>query len=129
MLPGKGLPLISAHLAPGVHVTLISDQHDYHIWVSILSDFLQPAGKVDECVPPGDVVDQKSTRSASEVRPDDAFERLLTCGVPDLQLDVLASDLDRAGSELHSNRQIVLRAEPFVCELQQQARFSHAYNQ
>ena len=41
-----------------------------------------------------------------------------TYRVPNLKLDDLVVDLYRAGAELDSNRQIVLRPEPLVRELQ-----------
>ena len=46
--------------------------------------------------------------------------------VPNLQLDLLVIDSDHPGTELNTDGQIVNLLKPFVCELQQQARLSHA---
>ena len=48
--------------------------------------------------------------------------------VPNLQLDVLVVDLNRAGSEFDANRQIVLLTEALVCELEEQAGLADTYS-
>ena len=58
VLASKHLTLVGADLSPCVQVTLVSNQHDRHIRVSVLLDFLKPACKVCEGVSTGDVVDQ-----------------------------------------------------------------------
>ena len=72
-----------------------------------------------EGVPAGDVVDKQSASRSSVVGARDALEGLLAGRIPDLQLDVLPVDLDRACSELHSDCEVVLLAEPLVRKLQQ----------
>ena len=67
------------------------------------------------------VINEEGARRAAVIRPCDTLERLLAGRVPDLQLDVLLLDLDRAGSKLDSDGQVVLLAEPLVCELEEQA--------
>lgn len=79
-----------------------------------------------ECIPPCDIVDKESTSGTSVVGPGDTFEGLLAGSVPNLQLDVLFLDLDRSGSEFHSDGQVVMHSESLVCELQKQARFAHS---
>lgn len=79
-----------------------------------------------ERVPPGDVIDEKRSCSPAVVGTCDAFERLLARSVPYLELYVLFVNLNCPCAELHSDRQVVLLAEPFVGELQQKARFTHA---
>lgn len=71
-----------------------------------------------------DIVDEKGTGSTSIVRTSYALEGFLTCSVPYLQLDVLVINLNGSCSKLNANRQVMLLAESFVCELKQKARFA-----
>lgn len=41
--------------------------------------------------------------------------------IPDLQLDLLAVNVDHAGPKLHTNCQVMDGLEPFVSKLQQKA--------
>ena len=79
-----------------------------------------------EGLPPGDVVHQKRPRGTPVVTSRDAPEALLPRRVPDLQLYLLSVDGHHAGTELHTNSQVVHRLKPLVGELQEQARFAHA---
>ena len=121
---GEHLTFVRADLSTSVQVTLIPDEHDRHVRVAILFDFLEPAGQVRESVAPRDVIDEQGTGCAAVVRSRDALEGLLARRVPDLQLDVLLLDLDCAGAELDTDGQVVLLAEPLVRELEQQAGLS-----
>ena len=78
-----------------------------------------------ESVSASDVVNKQGPCRSSVVRPRDGLKRLLTRGVPNLQLYVFALNLNSPSPELHPDSQIVLLAEPFVCELQQQAGLAH----
>jgi len=69
---------------------------------------------------PGDVIDEECPGSTPVVGSGDGPERLLSCGVPDLQLDLLAVDGDHPRPKLNSNGEVVHRLEPLVSELQQQ---------
>lgn len=51
----------------------------------------------------------------------------ITYRIPDLQLDIFVGNLDCSGTELDTDGQIMLLSEAFVCELQQQARFTDTY--
>ena len=67
------------------------------------------------------VINEEGARCTAIIRSCDALERLLAGRVPNLQLDVLLLDLDRAGTKLDANGQVVLLTEPLVCELEEQA--------
>lgn len=69
---------------------------------------------------PGDVIDQEGPGGTPVVRSGDGPEGLLSCGVPDLQLDLLVVDGDHPRAKLNSNGEVVHRLEPLVSELQQQ---------
>lgn len=81
-----------------------------------------------ERVPPRDIVDEQRAGSASVVGAGDGLKRFLASSVPNLQLDVLVVDLNRAGSEFDANRQIVLLTEALVCELEEQAGLADTYS-
>lgn len=120
MLLSEPLSLLCADLSPGVEVRLVSDKHDCHIRVAILSDFFEPSRQMGEGVSPRDVVHQKSSGRTTIVRTSDALERLLASSVPDLELNVLFVDLDGAGAKLDSDRQVMLLSEALVRKLEQQ---------
>ena len=46
--------------------------------------------------------------------------------VPNLQLNLSIANVNRSRSELYSDGEVVLRAEPLVSELQQKATLSNA---
>lgn len=124
VLPSEHLTLIGADLSPRVQVALIANEHDRHIGVAVLLDFLQPSGEMGEGIPPRDVVDEECARRTAIVRTRNTLERFLASRVPDLQLDVLLLDLDGASTKLDSDGQIVLLTEPLVRELEKKAGFS-----
>lgn len=51
-------------------------------------------------------------------------EFFLASSVPDLKLDLVRIDHDRAAAEFDSNGQIVLGLEAVICESQQEARLA-----
>lgn len=57
-------------------------------------------------------------------RSGDRAELLLASSIPDLKLDLVVVDHDRAAAELYTNGQIMLCLESVVCETQQKARLS-----
>ena len=71
-----------------------------------------------------DVVHQKCSGSTSVITPCDRTERFLASSVPDLQLYLFGVDGDHAGSELHSDGEVVHRLEPFVGELEEETGLS-----
>ena len=108
-------------------VTLVANEHDGGVGVAILSHFFEPARQMRERVPPRDIVDEQSASSTSVVGAGDGLKRFLASSVPNLQLDVLVVDLNRAGSEFDANRQIVLLTEALVCKLEEQAGLADTY--
>lgn len=46
--------------------------------------------------------------------------------VPNLQLDLLAIDVNHASPKLHTNGQVMNRLKSFVCKLEEEARFANA---
>jgi hypothetical protein len=121
VFPGETFSLFGTNLSTRVQITFVSDQHNGHIWVSILPNFLQPPRKMRESVSASDVVNKQCPCRTSVVRPRNGFKRLLPRGVPNLKLYVFSLNLNRASSKFNPNREIMLLTEPFVRELQEQA--------
>lgn len=118
MFTRKHLALISADLTSRIQITLVADEHDCHIRVSVLLHLLEPASQVRERITTSDIVDKESASRTTIVRTSDTLERLLASGIPDLKLNVLLRDLDGARAELNTDCQIMLLAEPLVRELE-----------
>jgi len=70
----KHLSLIRADLASGIQITLVSNEHNRHVRVSILLHFFKPAGQMRERVSPRDVVDEQGASCAAIVRASDALK-------------------------------------------------------
>ena len=94
--------------------------------VAVELNFSQPVLNVVEGLLLGDVVDQESANSTAVVGARDGSEVLLSCGVPDLQLDVLVVYLDGLGPEFHPDGDIVRETCLVLDELQHNARLSDA---
>jgi len=74
VLTREHLTLVGAHLPAGIQIALIANQHDGHVWVSVLLHLFQPPGQVRERVPPRDIVDEEGTGCASVIGSRDALE-------------------------------------------------------
>ena len=74
MLASEHLTLIGADLAASVQIPLVADQHDAHILVAMLLDFLKPPCQMREGIPSCDVIDQECARRTSIVASSDRFE-------------------------------------------------------
>lgn len=114
----KHFALVRTDLAPRIQVTLVANEHDSHVWVTVLLYFLKPASQMREGVTARYVIDEKSASCTAIVGACDTLEGLLASSVPDLKLNILLSDLDSARAELDTNCQIVLLSESLVRKLE-----------
>lgn len=73
----------------------------------------------------GDVVYQQDAHGTSVVRGGDGAEPLLAGGIPDLQLDTLAIELDCPDLEVDTDRRDEGRREGVLAETQQAARLAY----
>jgi len=73
-----------------------------------------------------DIVHDNDTVRAAVVRRSDRAETLLAGRVPDLQLDRLAFQLDRADLEIDADRRDVRLGVRVVCKTQQKTRLTDA---
>jgi hypothetical protein len=124
----KGLTFIRTDCPTMFQVIFITNQHDDHIRLGMLTSFLQPPRKVLKGIPAGNVVHQQSARRSSVIATRDTSEGFLTSRVPDLKFDELVVQVDHSSTKLNSNGQVVYRLETFVCKLQEQAGLSDTYS-
>lgn len=60
----------------------------------------------------------------SEIRASDRFERLLACGVPNLQFELVALAVDLDGPEFDADRRVNVRFELLLQKLHHETRLS-----
>mmetsp|Transcript_117814 Transcript_117814/g.175990 ORF Transcript_117814/g.175990 Transcript_117814/m.175990 type:complete len:274 (-) Transcript_117814:82-903(-) len=122
----KRLALFRADRPTMFQIILVSDQHDDHVRLRVLAGFLQPPAQVLEGISPRNIVDQQCPRGSAIITAGNTTERFLAGGIPDLKFDEFVVQVDHAGAELDSNRQIVDGLKSLVGELQQQTGLSDA---
>ena len=120
----KTVTLLGRDSAAVVEITLISNEHDDHVGVSILSCLFQPACQMVECFPSCYIIDQEGTSRAAVIRSGDATKRFLPGSVPDLQLDVFVVNRNHARTKLNTDSQVVDRLKSLVRKLQEKARLA-----
>jgi hypothetical protein len=90
---------------------------------------------VSEGIPSRDIVHQQRPCCTSVKLCCYAFELLLTRGVIDLKFDIslffshsisVIINFDHPRTEINPDREIMLCAEPLICELHEKTTFSHA---
>lgn len=123
---GKGFALRRTDRPALLQVVLISNQHNDHVGLSMLTGFLQPSRQMLKGVSPSNVVDQEGSRRAAVVTTGDTSEGFLSRGIPDLQLDELVVQVDHAGTKFDPDCQVMDGLESLVGELQQQTRLADA---
>ena len=72
----KSRGLIRGHGSEVLQITLVTDQHDDNIGVSMVSKFLQPATSAFKSIPLRDVVNHERTNSPTIVP---SYTQLLMC--------------------------------------------------
>lgn len=99
-------------------IRLVANKHDGHVGVSMLLSIFKPGVQMVECLSPANVVHKQSTCCTTIVGACDGAEVLLTSGIPDLKLHLLAIDGAHACTELHPNGEVVHVLKALVSELQ-----------
>ena len=90
----------------------------------MLFDFHQPLLNVREGFFAGNVVAEEDTIRASVEDSCNWAERLLTSGIPDLQLDNFVINFHDEATKLHTNRNLMLKFEVVIHHSCQQAWFT-----
>lgn len=86
----------------------------------MLIDLLHPLTDLGEGVSISQVIGDNDTVSASVVTGRNSLETILTSGIPNLQFDRLAVDLDRADLEIDTNSRHEAIMEYIVGESEQE---------
>ncbi|RMZ97236.1 hypothetical protein BpHYR1_038514 [Brachionus plicatilis] len=102
VLDGELFAPLLAHLSPVVHVALVSDEHSLYIGGRVLLDVADPVSDRVERFFGRDVVDEQDAHGAPVVRGGYGAKALLAGRVPNLQLDLLAVQLDGADLEVYA---------------------------
>ena len=123
---GEFLALVGGDLAGVGHVALVADQDAGDVVAGVLLDFVHPVFDGGETLAVRDVVGDDDAVRALVVAAGDGLEALLAGRVPDLQLDRLAVDLDRADLEVDADGRHEVVCEHVVRESQQQRGLADA---
>lgn len=105
-------------------IALVADKHDDDVGVGVVSQLLQPSRDILVGLVLADVVDKKGTDGTTVVGRGDGTIALLAGGIPDLCLDGLGINLDRAGGELDADGRLGVQVELVASESTQQIGFS-----
>lgn len=114
------LALVSGDLACVSHIALVADENARDVVGGVLLNLIHPVLDGAEALAVSDVVGDNDAVSALVVAAGDRLEALLSCSVPDLQLNRLAVHLDRADLEVDSDGGHEVVCEHVVSESQQQ---------
>lgn len=121
---GKLLGLLGGDRTKVSQIALVTDQHDHNIGVGVVPQLLQPPVDIVVSLVLADVVDEEGTDGATVVGRGDGPVALLTSSIPDLCLDGLGVDLDRASRELHADGGLGVQVELVAGEPTQQVGFT-----
>eukprot|EP00601_Ochromonadales_sp_CCMP2298_P000657 CAMPEP_0173177186 /NCGR_PEP_ID=MMETSP1141-20130122/4857_1 /TAXON_ID=483371 /ORGANISM="non described non described, Strain CCMP2298" /LENGTH=183 /DNA_ID=CAMNT_0014099571 /DNA_START=298 /DNA_END=850 /DNA_ORIENTATION=- len=116
--------LLERHSPLVLDIALVADQDLVDVHVRVHLDLRNPVPDRNKRVSVGHVVHQEDALCSAEVRGRDGAEALLSRGVPYLQLDALAVQLDILDLEIDSYRRDEGGGEGVVGVPQQEARFS-----
>lgn len=123
---GELLALLGRDDALGGEVGLVADEELVDILAGVAVDLVEPLLDVVEGFVVGDVVDDDDAVGPAVVRGGDGAEALLAGGVPNLELDGLAIELDGADLEVDADGGDVRFRVGVVGETEEKARLADA---
>ncbi len=123
---GRLLAPLGRHYSLIIHVALVAHNHLDNVLVGVLVNIAQPLANAVEGLAVGDVVDEHDAHRAAIIRRRDRVEALLARRVPDLQLDLLAIQIDGLHLEVDANGRDERGVERVVGEAAQYAGLAHA---
>jgi len=109
-----------------VKVTLVAYQHFVHMFMAVPINLRKPTLNCSETVLICDVINHDDTVCPPVVAAGDGAEALLPSGVPNLQLDDLAIDLDGTDFKIDTDCANVCLGVGIVSEAQEQAGLADA---
>lgn len=104
-----------------LQVIFVTDQQNLHVRIAIGLDFLKPPLYMLECLFSGNIVDKESSYCASIIRTCDRSEILLSCSIPNLQLDIFVFNINSLCPKLNSDGHIMSCSCLILNELQNNA--------
>jgi len=111
ILIGELLALTLIDCAKVGEVALVADENHIDRLLCVLHDTLDPGSHTEEGLFARDVVDKRDAMRTTVVVVSDCTEALLSCSVPDLNLDLAAVHIDRFESEIDADSGHVLQGE------------------
>lgn len=123
-LTGELLGVLSRDSPEVSQITLVTHKHDDNVGIRVVSEFLQPPGDVVVGLVLADVVNEQGTNGATIVGRSNSSVSLLAGSIPDLSLDCLRINLDRAGCELDAYRRLRVEVELITGEPAQEVGLS-----
>ncbi len=123
---GELLALVGGDLTRVSHVALVANEDARDVVARVLLDLVHPVLDGGEALAVGDVIGHDDAVCALVIAAGDRLEALLAGGVPNLQLDGLAVNLDGADLEVDSDGGHEVVSEDIVCESEQQGGFTDA---
>jgi hypothetical protein len=100
----EGLALLRRDTPALDNVALVPDENLVHIDVSVHLDLGHPVSNRQKRLPVSHVIDEEDALGAAKVRGCDCAEAFLACGIPNLQLDAFAVQLNILDLEVDSDR-------------------------
>ena len=117
--------LLFLHLPLMIHITLGSDKYLADCLCSVALDLFDPACYILEGLLVIDGICEDDTGRSLVVSLSDVSKSLLSCCIPDLQLDFRVINVDGFEFEVHTNGGYVAVLEDTIAELSQQVGFTY----
>lgn len=122
----KLLRILRRHSPEMPQIALVPYQHDHNVRIRMVPHLLQPARHILVCLQLADVVHQQRADRTTIVRRRDGPVPLLPGRVPDLGLDRLRVNLDRACGKLDADGGLAVQVEFITREAAQQVGLADA---
>lgn len=108
----------------GCKVELVTEEDENTLWRREVSDVADPVFDLLEGITVGYVINDDRARGISVVTAGDRAEDFLASGIPDLNLNVLAVDLNHFDRKGHANGDVMDRLEAFLVKAKEKTRLS-----
>ena len=123
---GHFLALLGGHISLVDHVALVADKDAGNVVCRVLLDLSHPVVHVRVRLLLGDIIGDNDSVSSLVVGGGNGLEALLSGGVPNLELNLFAIDLDGLDFEVDANRRHEVIGEHVVRETHKERGLAHA---
>ena len=100
-------------------ILLVANKDAGDVLIGVLVDFAHPFRDFGERIAVSNVISDDDTVCSTVVAGRDGLEAILASGIPNLELDSLAVNLDSTDLEIDADRRHEVLVEDVVCETQQ----------